>query len=92
MKVAHMCTTRIGDIMASATTSIEKQNLEAHVELCAERYKQLETRLEIIETKVENLSSKIEDSQNNMSKVVIGSTATIVAALLSTVVTIIMKF
>jgi phage shock protein A len=73
-------------------TSIEKQNLEAHVELCAERYKQLETRLGIIETKVENLSGKIEESHSNMSKVIIGATATIVVALVATIITIIMKF
>jgi len=73
-------------------TSIEKQNLEAHVELCAERYKQLETRLGTIETKVEHLSEKIAESHNSMSKVIVGATATIVVALISTIITIIMKF
>lgn len=75
-----------------ATTDIEKENLEAHVELCAERYKQLELRLSTIETKVGNLAEKIEDSNSSMSKVIIGATATIVAGLLSTVITILMKF
>ena len=28
-----------------STTSLEKTNLEAHVDLCAERYKQLDLRL-----------------------------------------------
>ena len=76
----------------SQPTQIEKENLEAHVELCAERYKQLELRLSTIEVKVENLAGKIEDSQSSMSKVIIGATATIVAGLLSTVITILMKF
>ena len=67
--------------MASRTTAIERQNLEAHVELCAERYEQLNSRLEIIEDKVEDLSKKIVESQNSMSKVIIGATATIVAGL-----------
>ncbi len=31
------------------TTDIEKKSLEAHVELCAERYKLLETKLENVE-------------------------------------------
>lgn len=78
--------------MASATTAIEKKNLEAHVELCAERYKQLELRLGTIDVKVESLANKITDGQTNMQKIIIGSTATIVAGLLSTVVTILMKF
>lgn len=76
----------------SRTTAIEKQNLEAHVELCAERYEQLNGRLEIIEKKVIELAGKIEESQSSMSKVIIGATATIIAGLLSTVVTILIKF
>lgn len=73
-------------------TDIEKENLESHVELCALRYQNLETRLHTIETKVESLAIKIEDSQSSMSKVIIGATATIIAGLLSTVVTILIKF
>lgn len=76
----------------SRTTNIEKQNLEAHVELCAERYEQLNQRLEVIEVKVIELAGKIEESKSSMSKVIIGATATIIAGLLSTVVTILMKF
>lgn len=78
--------------MSLKPTDIEKENLESHVELCALRYQNLETRLTTIETKVESLASKIEDSQSSMSKVIIGATATIVAGLLSTVVTILIKF
>jgi hypothetical protein len=29
-----------------SASDIEKENLEAHVELCAERYKQLESKLD----------------------------------------------
>lgn len=75
-----------------ATTDIERENLETHVELCALRYAQLETRLGGIEVKVNSLASKIEDSHTSMSKVIIGATGTIVAGLLATVVTILMKF
>lgn len=74
------------------TTDLERTSLEAHVDLCAMRYKQLDTRLTLIENKVEALSKAIEDSKNSMSKVIIGSTATIVASLISVVVTILMKF
>jgi prefoldin subunit 5 len=31
------------------TTDIEKKSLEAHVELCAERYRMLELKVEIVE-------------------------------------------
>ncbi len=33
-------------------TEIEKKSLEAHVELCAERYNALETKLDMVETKL----------------------------------------
>ena len=40
------------------STEIEKQSLEAHVELCAERYGKLENKLETVEKKVEKLESE----------------------------------
>lgn len=78
--------------MSLQPTDIEKENLESHVELCALRYQNLETRLATIETKVGSLAEKIQDSQSSMSKVIIGATATIVGGLLSVVVVIMMKF
>jgi energy-converting hydrogenase Eha subunit F len=78
--------------MSTQPTDIEKESLEAHVELCAMRYSQLETRLGTIETKVSSLAEKIEESQSSMSKVIIGATGTIVASLLSVVIVILMKF
>jgi hypothetical protein len=78
--------------MSLKPTDIEKNNLESHVELCALRYQNLETRLTTIESKVVSLADKIQESQSSMSKVVIGATATIIAGLLSTVVTILIKF
>lgn len=74
------------------TTNLEKENLEAHVDLCAERYKQLETRLGTIESKVEDIVATIAESKDSMAKVIIGATATIVASLLGVVLTILMKF
>ena len=48
-----------------STTDIEKQNLEAHVELCAERYKNLENKLDSLDkrmTTVEEHLLAIRDS------------------------------
>lgn len=78
--------------MSLKPTDIEKENLESHVELCALRYQNLENRLHTIETKVEVLAEKIEESKGSMSKVIIGATATIIAGILSTIVTILIKF
>ena len=73
------------------TTQSEKENLEAHVELCAERYRQLETRLETIEEKVSTLASVVEKGQMSMIKVLIGTAGTVVATVLSTLVIILTK-
>ena len=52
------------------TTDIEKKSLEAHVELCAERYRFLETKLESVEEKlttvVDSVSS-VKDTVQRMS-------------------------
>lgn len=75
----------------SGPTDIEKENLEAHVELCAERYKQLETRLTSIEGKVANLQDTIEKSSLNTIKVLIGTAGTVIVGMLSMLAVIITK-
>ena len=52
------------------TTDIEKKSLEAHVELCANRYKFLETKLESVEQKVTDLEiliMQVRDMVQTMS-------------------------
>jgi len=44
-----------------STTQIEKENLEAHVELCAERYDALETKLDTVEKKVGSLENSVKE-------------------------------
>ena len=67
----------------SPTTELEKQSLEAHVDLCALRYGQLESRLTSIETKVATLQDTIEKSSLNTIKILIGTAGTIIVAVLS---------
>lgn len=50
------------------TTDIEKKSLEAHVELCAERYKLLETKLENVETAVVSAKTMIQALSDTMTK------------------------
>lgn len=64
-------------------TDIEKENLEAHVELCAQRYDALERRLTSIEGKVAQLQITIEKSSLNTIKVLIGTAGTIIVAFIS---------
>ena len=48
-----------------STTNIEKENLEAHVELCAERYDALETKLDTVEEKVNSIDYLGRDRNYN---------------------------
>jgi hypothetical protein len=72
-------------------TKLEKENLEAHVDLCEQRYKNLETRMVNIENKVEHIHRDITSGQKSMTKVIIGAAGTIVAGLLSTIVVILIN-
>lgn len=77
--------------MARSATNIEKESLEAHVELCQQRYETLENRLTIIEKKVDEIGKEISNGNQTMVKVLVGSAGTIVAGLLSTIVVLLMK-
>ena len=52
-----------------ATTDIEKKSLEAHVELCAERYSNLETKLENLDGRMDKLEGHIVDIKDSLGKV-----------------------
>ena len=73
------------------TTDLERQSLEAHVDLCALRYAALDKRLITVEEKMEHIHQDIINGQSSMTKVLIGTAGTIIAGLLSTVIVIVMQ-
>jgi hypothetical protein len=80
-------------------TEIEKKNLEAHVELCAERYNQLEARFEHVENKIGNLDAllrEVHDMVQRMSEKrtdqLIGWGVGIIGTLLATTVYLITQY
>ena len=80
-------------------TEIEKKNLEAHVELCAERYNQLEARFEHVENKIGNLDAllrEVHDMVQRMSEKrtdqLIGWGVGIIGALLATTMYLITQY
>ncbi len=75
----------------SQTTNLEKQSLEAHVDLCAMRYLNLDTRLTNLENKVDSIHTDIVQGQKSMTKVIIGTAGTVVAGVLSIIITMLMK-
>lgn len=75
----------------ATTTKLEKESLEAHVDLCAMRYLQLDTRLTNLEHKVDGIHTDIVEGQKSMTKVIIGTAGTVVAGVLSIIITMLMK-
>ena len=69
---------------------IEKTNVEAHVDLCAERYYRLEQRLEGVEIAIKEMKNCMIAESQKTSKIIIGSAATVIGGLLSTVVALVM--
>ena len=52
----------------SDATEIEKKSLEAHVELCAERYNALDERLTTMDSKINAVSAMIKEVKECISK------------------------
>ena len=50
-----------------AGTDIEKKSLEAHVELCAERYNSLENKLNNLEGRMDKLESHLIEIKESLS-------------------------
>jgi hypothetical protein len=83
----------------SETTEIEKKSLEAHVELCAERYTQLEQRFEHVEGKITSLQTllrEVHDMVQRMSEKrtdqVIGWGVGIIGALVATTIYLVTNY
>jgi predicted nucleic acid-binding Zn-ribbon protein len=78
------------------STEIERKSLEAHVELCAERYKNLDDRLQSLDSRmsrIEHLIVEVKESiaatPDKSNKVIIGIGTTILGGLIGAVITLI---
>ena len=72
-------------------TELEKTNLEAHVDLCSERYRNLHDRLSAIEHRLGKISDDMKSGQRLGNKTVIAAAGTVIAGLLSTMVVLLIK-
>lgn len=75
-----------------STTEIEKTNLEAHAELCAERYinlqdqlENLDHRMDAIEASIGELKNLVSDIRDQRNKQLIGWGMTVIGSLISAV-------
>jgi hypothetical protein len=84
--------------MAMNQSRLERENLEAHVDLCAERYRVLEEKFNRLESKVDNIADSMDkmiekqaSEKSANTKLVLGAAATIIMGLLSTVVLLLLN-
>jgi len=75
----------------STTTDLERTSLEAHVDLCAIRYDNLDKRLSKVEEKLEELADTMKDANTALIKVIVGAAGSVVASLLSVIVVVLMN-
>jgi hypothetical protein len=68
---------------AQGPLDFEKTNLEAHVDLCAQRYQSLDERLTKIESKFGELQKLIEAGQSSMTRIIVGAAGSVVTGCLS---------
>lgn len=78
------------------STNIEKQSLEAHVELCAERYDNLDSKLNGLEKRMDKLEEhvleikeSISEANSSSHKTIITIGTTVVGVLISGCLTLI---
>ena len=81
------------------STDIEKESLEAHVELCAERYEKLEHKLNAVEKKVEKLEEHViairetlAGAGDKQSKQIIAIGTAIISVLITGLITLTVHF
>ena len=71
------------------TIDAERSDLSIHVDLCAERYLNLDSRLTGLEAKVDDLGRKIAEVKTDLTKILITTAGTIVVALIGATTAII---
>jgi hypothetical protein len=74
--------------MSIETIQAEKSNLDIHVDLCAQRYEQLESRLTSVETKLDEVSNRVETIKRDIKTSLIQAVSAIIIALIGATGTI----
>ena len=79
----------------STTTDIEKKNLEAHVELCAERYKNLDhklsnldDRMTVIEGHIVDIKESITNKTGGINKQMIAVGTTVLGVMFTAIISL----
>jgi peptidoglycan hydrolase CwlO-like protein len=97
--MTHIPHRRIGERRLMEATDLEKENLQAHVDLCEKRFQSMQDRLESVDCKVSEIYDEIIDKDKTFYKnkriikaALITGGATILASFMTTVVVVITTF
>jgi hypothetical protein len=60
----------------------ESQDLDLHVQLCSQRYKELDERLTNLESKVDKISEKIDTFKSDFVKILVTTAGSVIVALI----------
>jgi hypothetical protein len=60
-------------------------DIDTRMALVEQKYQQLDLRLEKVENKLDDLSEEIKNGQTALIKVIVGTTGTILVALITTI-------
>ena len=63
----------------------EREDLSTHVDLCAQRYAELDNRVGRIETKLDGIEAKIDGFKADIVKIFVGSAASIIVAIIGAI-------
>jgi tetrahydromethanopterin S-methyltransferase subunit G len=74
------------------TIKAESEDLATHVELCAQRYKELDDRLDKLESKVDRIVETMNNFKSDIKKTLITTGGTIIVTLITTLGVIYTKF
>ena len=73
------------------TIAAESEDLEVHVELCAQRYNELDGRLKRLDQKMDQLTNQVAQFTSDFKKTLIVTGGTIIVAIISTLSVILTK-
>lgn len=73
------------------TLEQESQDLALHVELCAQRYDSLDSRLVILDGKLDTVYETVNKLSTDLWKVLITTVGTTVASIFSVVIVLLLK-
>ena len=70
----------------------ESEDLELHVSICQERYKQLDDRMARVEQDLTEVKQEVKDSNSSLRSTIITTTGTILVAIIAVIGTILSRW